>query len=323
MSSNQEKKLLFMYALESLHAGAGSSTGTIDNPIQRERHTQLPKIEGSTNRGAAREASWGKYMSTNNAKAVEFTKYYGYKDKGDIHSAVEITDAQLLFFPVRSWKGVFAWITSPYVLTKFAQDYNRLFDKEIKISGLENITDNKVIILNKDKIAINQDKSLKVLFEEYLFEAEEKNNISFDNKKLGAWIKERFSNNDNAIIDLFPEHLAIVSNDVFKDFTELYTHKITRNAIDSDTGTAKGTGLFNEEYLPPESILYAQVIANDEFVKENGIKAAKVIEFVEKYLPPVYKIGGNQSVGKGLVQVSFYPPATQNITNQNTNSNTE
>jgi CRISPR-associated protein Cmr4 len=321
MSTNQVKKMLFMYALESIHAGAGSSTGTIDNPIQRERHTQLPKIEGSSNRGAAREASWEKYLSTNNnGTKDEFAKYYGYKENkenGNTSSSVDFTDAQLLFFPVRSWKGVFAWITSPYVLNKFVQDYIRLFGTEVKINGIEDVTDDKVVILSDEKISFKNNNTTKVLFEEYLFEAEVNENVLFDNKKIGAWIKELFPDITDTVINSFSEHLAIVSDDVFKDFTELYTHKITRNKIDSNTGTAKDTGLFNEEYLPAESILYAQVVANDEFAKKNGKKAADVMEFVEENLPKVYKIGGNQSIGKGLIQTCFYPPKQQN------NSNTE
>jgi len=54
MSSTQ--KLIFLYCEENLHVGAGSSTGTIDLPIQREGHTGFPKIEGSSLRGGIRES---------------------------------------------------------------------------------------------------------------------------------------------------------------------------------------------------------------------------------------------------------------------------
>ncbi len=42
-----------------LHAGSGSELGVVDLPIQRERHTNHPKIEASTLKGCLREAFRG------------------------------------------------------------------------------------------------------------------------------------------------------------------------------------------------------------------------------------------------------------------------
>ena len=47
---------LFLVCESPLHAGSGSELGIIDLPIQRERHTNFPKIEGSSLKGCIREA---------------------------------------------------------------------------------------------------------------------------------------------------------------------------------------------------------------------------------------------------------------------------
>ena len=35
----EKRAAVFLYALSPVHMGAGSAIGVIDNPIQRERHT--------------------------------------------------------------------------------------------------------------------------------------------------------------------------------------------------------------------------------------------------------------------------------------------
>jgi CRISPR-associated protein Cmr4 len=47
-------RLLFYYAVTPVRMGAGSASGAIDNPIQREVHTQHPVFAGSGLKGALR-----------------------------------------------------------------------------------------------------------------------------------------------------------------------------------------------------------------------------------------------------------------------------
>lgn len=46
----------FIIAETPVHADSGSELGIVDLPIQRERHTAFPKIEGSGLKGCIREA---------------------------------------------------------------------------------------------------------------------------------------------------------------------------------------------------------------------------------------------------------------------------
>ena len=44
-------KPLFLIVETSLHAGSGSDLGIVDLPIQREKHTNYPKVEASGIKG--------------------------------------------------------------------------------------------------------------------------------------------------------------------------------------------------------------------------------------------------------------------------------
>ena len=48
----EKRAAVFLYALSPVHMGAGSAIGVIDNPIQRERHTNHPCFAGSGIKGA-------------------------------------------------------------------------------------------------------------------------------------------------------------------------------------------------------------------------------------------------------------------------------
>lgn len=178
---------VFLICETPLHAGSGDSLGVVDLPIQRERHTSFPKIEGSSLKGAIRQAfeDFVVIISSNpintskpeegkkiiyDLQKIENRKFeqtlydqlkQDWKDenwKKDNHkflnyhqsidltfgpenagneghaSALGFTDARLLLFPVKSMKGVFAWITCPKVLKQFYRDMSLTgFQNEAKI----------------------------------------------------------------------------------------------------------------------------------------------------------------------------------------------
>ncbi len=50
----EHTRLLFLYAVSPVHMGAGQAISVIDNPIQRERHTDHPLVAGSGLKGTLR-----------------------------------------------------------------------------------------------------------------------------------------------------------------------------------------------------------------------------------------------------------------------------
>jgi CRISPR-associated protein Cmr4 len=112
----EKKAAVFLYAISPVHMGAGQAIGVIDNPIQRERHTNHPCFAGSGIKGAVRYA----WCALGGDKAL-LAKILG-PDSGNKETlyagAVSFGDAQLVAFPVRSLKGGYVYATSPQALAR-------------------------------------------------------------------------------------------------------------------------------------------------------------------------------------------------------------
>ena len=72
------------------------------------------------------------------------------------------------------------------------------------------------------------------------------------------------------------------------------------------TGTASDGSLWTEEFLPPETLLYALVGANlpDAPAKEIK-KAADLIEWVSRLAPVSLQLGSGRTLGHGIVRVRW------------------
>jgi len=116
----KDKGILFFHALTSMHPGSGTALGVVDLPIQRERHTQWPTNSGSAVKGVIRDAFRNK--GDTNQWCAAFGPENITGDSDAYAGALSFTDARILAFPVRSLKGVFAWVTCPAVLTRFKRD---------------------------------------------------------------------------------------------------------------------------------------------------------------------------------------------------------
>ena len=101
-----------------LHAGSGQDLGIVDLPIQRERHTSYPKIEASGLKGSIRDH----FRNSQKTEKKDIDIIFGPEKSGDHAGALGFTDAKILLFPVKSAKGLFAWITCNDVLNKFKTD---------------------------------------------------------------------------------------------------------------------------------------------------------------------------------------------------------
>ncbi len=308
------KQPLFLINQTPLHAGSGSDLGIVDLPIQRERHTGFPKIEGSSLKGALRHD----FEADNNtshpqAKYDEAITLTFGPDKGDLHAgALGFTDARLLLFPVRSVKGVFAWVTCPRVLRQFERDM-KIATPDFSISNIPNLAEMNACVLSA-QTTLKATPDL-VILEEYAFEVEEKTDITVGEKALNIHLADTLFDKDSYWHDKVQKDIVIVSDTAFADFAQLSTEVITRTKIDPNTGTVIGGALFTEEYLPTESVMYALILAAPTFIKEEKNKgifkdkmtneASTVMQFFKDGLRDVVQIGGSATIGKGLVRTVF------------------
>ena len=104
---------------------------------------------------------------------------------------------------------------------------------------------------------------------------------------------------------------------IFRDFVTLSTEVIARIKINQKTGIVQDGALWYEEYLPSDSILYSLALTTPIFedINKKGIfnlkfqnkeESERVMKFFEDGLPDVIQLGGNATIGKGIVRTKVY-----------------
>lgn len=280
-----------IFIVESpLHCGIGQDIGIIDQPLQRERHTNYPQIQASEIKGVFRQ-----YYKGNNADEIFGPEKSG-EEGGDFASAVSFGDARILFFPVKSLKGTYVWITSKDVLEKFTRTLN-MAKIELNVPSVVDISDEQIIVNDKSLVVDND----KVVLEEYIFTRQA---TPYDFTSIVDAIIPDSVNGYQYLNDSLKKKICVVSNDIFREFTEMSTEIITRIKIKQETGVVEPGALWTEEYLPTDTILYFPVFTTDSRKSKDGLMADKVLECV-KTINSYIQIGGNETVGKGFVRVTW------------------
>lgn len=288
--------VLTFYSETPVHMGTGQSVSYVDLPIQRERHTSFPVLWSSGIKGVIRDLASRKW---NNKEKVELI--FGPESEGsEFASCISITDAKILLYPVRSLRGVFAWITCPLVLRRMKDDITSIgLNKDLNISEFLSVTDGEALVFGNDLIVKDKDE---VVLEEFVFKAEK--------KELGGL--EEFLNSllpNNELTSKLKEHLVIVSDNVFKDFVNYAVEIRTRIRIDQAKGTVKDGALFSEELIPSESVFYSLVFVGEPFKKDGKLNSADDVFKEIKSLfegNGLIQLGGDETTGKGYMRVKFY-----------------
>ncbi|GAB4440168.1 MAG: type III-B CRISPR module RAMP protein Cmr4 [Anaerolineae bacterium] len=305
-----ETRILLILAETPLHAGSGSGLGAIDLPIQRERATGYPIIQASGLKGALRSEA---------ADGPERRAVFGPEtNKADEHAgAFSPGDARVLLFPVRSLTGVFAWTTSVDALHRFCRDA-----QAAKLPDLPPVPDNPAInsaLVSGDGVAAER----TVVLEEFAFSVA--NSFQDDNDpaaRWGRWLAQNALPTDDAYTywrEKMERGLVILPHDAFRDFLLHATEVVTRVRLEPDSKTVAHGALWTQEYLPVDSLLYAPVHATRLRTSSDkrpavwaGLDAPKdqataVLNWVAdaKNVPHWLQIGGDETVGRGLVRLRW------------------
>ncbi len=255
--------ILGMLAETFIHSGTGYSTGSIDLPVARESTTQFPFIAGSSLKGALLDSETQK----GNDEAIR-KKIFGEQAHA---GSVLFSDVRLLLLPVRSLNATYKWVTCPYVLERLQRDLGRaghLVDFKISQS------------LHKGE-ALSQDKGVLHL-EERSF-----NVIDQPNDDLIISLKTLIKHEVTQA--RLASQLTLLHDDDFTWFAKYGLAIQARNALDSETKTTKAGALWNEEALPPDTLMYA-------FLME---RQGNSNIFAELKTKDYLQIGGNETVGQG------------------------
>lgn len=298
----EKQTAVFFYSVSPVHMGAGSSVGVIDNPIQREKHSDHPVFAGSGLKGALRHS-----FESLGGDAKLINRIFGPDTKASDHAgAISFGDAQLVAFPVRSLRGGFVYATCPYALARLQRLLTMTGKTPDWTAPAAPTAGTGCTVLN-DALLSGTALHLEV----FQFDQSEGGKDAL--AKVAAWLADR-GLPEGGSYDYFRSKLrtdlVLLSDEDFKYFVQNATTVEPHVRIDPDTGTADGGGLFYTENLPPESLLVAPLMASRERTpetKRNGddaMDAAVVLGKITSALTMnggLLQVGGDATTGRGLV----------------------
>jgi len=291
----EKKAAVFLYAVSPVHMGAGTATGIIDNPIQRERHTKHPCLAGSGIKGAVRHG----FENLDVDKTLKNTLFGPESGSDNLHAgAVSFGDAQLVAFPIRSLRGGYVYATCPQALARAKRLLGQLGMPPVGWE-IPSVAEGKCALINK-ALASNNKLHLEA------FEYDEMDDEH--SPSLSALAKDLA---DQAIGDVdgyeffrnkLANDLVVLSDTDFGYFAENATLVEPHVRIDDKTGSAQDHGLFYTENLPPESVLLAPLLVSKPRNETNGESAESLFCKIKNALNgQCIQIGGDATTGRGLV----------------------
>jgi len=279
-----EKLNLFIYTETSLHAGTGSSVSVVDLPIQRERSTQYPMVQGSGVKGALREQI--------DLLPDEKIEVFGpdTANAGDHAGALAVGDAQIVLFPVRSLVGVFAYVTCPHVLARIGREVNNI--ALLKTSAFEG-----ALVTSASKVIAGTD----LILEEFSFKTATNKDVDL----IAQWLA------DNALPsgeeyqywrEKLKTSLVVLNDDDFRDFVVSSTEITTRVRLSPGTKTVADGALWTEEALPSDTLLLSAMFVRQSRKKGSQNNAVDIKNLMSSKLSGQrIQIGGDETTGSGFV----------------------
>ncbi len=289
---------MFMYVESSLRVGSGEDRLEVDLPIQREAATGYPVLPASSLKGVLRA------RARSQQAPVEMLGLLGSAPESDEKqpSSVVVSDALPLLFPVRSMTGLFAWVTSFDVWSRFQRDlvaYSVIVPPPPQLPVLA--TETAGVAPETPLLGSKQ----TLVLEELSFPAQAVPELG----ALGAWLADH-AFPDEPSFDFWRQRVkhgvVLLPEGAYRYFVTHGTQVVPRIRIDPSTGTANDGSLWTEEYLPPETLLYALVGANLPESSPAWIKkATDVTDWVRGLAPRYLQLGAGQTLGHGIVQIRW------------------
>lgn len=217
-----------LHALSPIHAGTGHAVDVIDLPIARQRATGIPFVPGPSLKGVLRDAQRPADATT----ADTWRAVYGpdTANAKDHAGALAVGDAVLLALPVRSFRGTFAWVTSPLLLELAQRDLGGALAIPAIVGAGARVGARSICV--HDGVLLLEDLDLPATEDEAT-------------TAWAAWL--------GALLypgkDLVEKRLAIVDDETMTFLWETRTQLDARVSIDA-TGTVKDGALWLEESLP-------------------------------------------------------------------------
>lgn len=294
----KNRAVMFLYAVSPVHMGAGSATGIIDNPIQRERHTGHPCLAGSGIKGAVRHG-----FKAIGGDCTLIDRLFGPESRSqELHAgAVSFGDGHLVAFPVRCLKRGYVYATCPQALARAQRLLHLVHDGE----GW------KIPVVKEGRCAVRNHGLLspqgKLHLEAFEYAADEGDSASGLDALARDLAERAIPGGDGYAFfrDKLATDLVVLSDTDFAYFTEHATVVEPHVRINDATGTADDGGLFYTENLPPESVMVAPLFASRTRTGNGSGAEMEADEVMPKIRNAIdgklLQIGGGATTGRGLV----------------------
>lgn len=311
-----EKYKYLIMSLDPVHIGTGGyRLGRVDNAIVREPGTNIPKIPGTSLHGSIRSASAMRYGKPESAgqrpqgdpgsNPIVYT--FGAGEDGGFSSGVaNISDAQVLLFPVASQNGP-VWITTSEVLR----------DAEFSIGKTPSAVEN--VLLSSGLSGIDGKFPLGWMMLEI-----ESNNINISSPNDSTWA------NESSLTEAL-KRTVVVHRDIFSGLVNSGLEVRTSVAINPNTGAAEHGALFTYEAIPRATFLTFDVVIDDYRIRNKLWPVIKTVtgEILGKQwdspkdvveagcqLLEYLGIGGMGTRGFGRIKIIGNPRATSPLSSK-------
>ena len=288
-------RLVLLHVLSPLHCGTGHAIGGIDLPIAREKATKIPLVPGSSLKGVLRARGAEAESKSDESK---HTAAFGpdTANAAEHAGALQFSDLRLTVLPVRSLRGTFAWLTSPYLLTRFARDAR---EAGIKLPQIPKApVDDESALVAKGSIVVD---ATRLVLEEFDFAAAESDDVL----ALGAWFANALLSDSTEGEDRtrFAQRFAIIPDNVMAQLLDSSMEITTRVRLEAETKTVAKGALWTEEALPVESVLTGLLACTPVATRAPAGSAKELLAYAEKLTSAAVQIGGKASVGRGVCRL--------------------
>lgn len=267
-----------LHALSPLHAGTGHTPDIIDLPTARMKATGIPFLPGSSIKGVLRDAR----RATDREKTEAV---FGPSDDPAAHAgALVVGDARLLALPVRSFRGTFAWVTSPLLLTLAKRDLEEPSLTVPTINGRGARLAQGTICVHKDRLYLEDLDLAAAVAAEATAWAQRLAPLAFPGD------------------DIFSKRFAIIDDDTMAFLWETATQVEARVRLDERTRTVAERALWLEESLPPETLLIGLLAADRSRRRDVKMTPDEVLGFALSG-EEVHQLGGKATTGRGRCRI--------------------
>ena len=300
-------RIFHLHALSALHCGTGQSAGVVDLPIARARATNLPIVPGSSLRGVLRQHMTGSNPDTDR-KSAAWTLFGPETITGGqdaFAGALVVGDAHLLVLPVRCLAGIVSYVTSPFILRRYARDLARAgvappAALRREPAGNEAVVAPRSVNLVDGRGAEPGDRpgsGRKLVLEDLDLTAREDASLEGWATHVARTVHPGDAESQSDVIHRF----ALLPDTIMDFLAETATEVRARIAIDPKSGTVKPGALWYEENLPAEAVLWG-VFALSASNNRDDPRSEEALAGAMPASGTLLQLGGKAGVGRGLVR---------------------